>query len=774
MSGGKSSSVTVGYRYYMSAHFGIGRGPVDELVQINVGNIRAWPVPDGDAETISGLMLIAQGPNNTGVEQYEDGTIATTTANRINTASGPDNKTISINAPNLFGGDKKEGGIQGSLNLLFGQKTQTIPDRIKSLLGGLVPAFRGVFTVFYDGLICALNPYPKEWTFRVRRVLQGWDGAVWQPGLAVIWLNKNSIKSMNGAHIIYECITNRDWGRGLPREVIKEDAWLASAQTMFNEGLGLCAIWNRQDELSNFIQDCLDHMGGSLYPDPSTGLIVLDLMRGGYDPSTVPLYTYNTGLLSISDDETSTRDDLVNEIIVDWHDPIKNEDRQIRLHNLASFQSLKALKSTTTPYKSFPVSELAARAGQRDLKINSTALKRFKLVFDRRAWKIRPGSLFRISAPDKNIANLVLRAGKIRKGTLTSGRIEVEAVLDVFGLESSSYLAEQEPVWTPPDRTAVASVQRLVRESTYADLVTRLSQADLAYVDVTSGTVVTMAGKPSSGSQNYNIASRSGVEEFASRSSATFAQTAVISSALSRYSTTVNFNNPLDIALVEIGEPIQIGNEICRLDSITINESGTGGSMTIGRGCTDTIPEPHSIGTIMYFFGSDLGSDEREYAMGEVVDVKLLTNTSTQQLLPDDAPSDTVQIKGRQGRPWSFGNFRINGAQFASTLGAEEDDDIEFTWEHRNRKLIQDILVDYSSTGSIAEEGVSYTIRIYSDINSTTPVRVVTGLIDTDWTYTTSAMDSDDVGLNPYFVFEAIRSDGMTSQFKHELIVQRA
>lgn len=44
MSGGKGGGVS-GYRYFFSIHMGICRGPVDELVEIRVGDRRAWPLP---------------------------------------------------------------------------------------------------------------------------------------------------------------------------------------------------------------------------------------------------------------------------------------------------------------------------------------------------------------------------------------------------------------------------------------------------------------------------------------------------------------------------------------------------------------------------------------------------------------------------------------------------------------------------------------------------------------------------------------------------------
>lgn len=52
------------------------------------------------------------------------------------------NGQVRINAPELFGGDKGEGGLDGTLDVLFGDEDQGVLPRLAAMLGGLVPAFR--------------------------------------------------------------------------------------------------------------------------------------------------------------------------------------------------------------------------------------------------------------------------------------------------------------------------------------------------------------------------------------------------------------------------------------------------------------------------------------------------------------------------------------------------------------------------------------------------------------------------------------------------------
>lgn len=761
--GGKGgSSVTIGYRYYLAIHMGLCRGPVDEIVQVNVGDLRAWPTPDGAGP------IIAQGPGGTGVAQYDNGTAGATSGAAVNTAGGSGG--YYIDAPLLFGGDKKEGGIQGSFTVMMGHSTQVVVSWIKGMLGGRVPDFRGVVTFVFDGLISSMNPYPKKWEVRVRRTTSGWDGATWHPELATIWLRDNMLKAMNPAHILYEALTNRDWGRGFPRELLNDAAFLQVAQTLYDEKFGLCLRWNRQDELSDFIQHVINHIGGSLYVDRQTGLLTPALLRGDYDPNDLPTFTYDSGLLSIENDETTSQDDLINEVIVGWNDPIRNEDRQARIHNLASIQSMGATNSSTTSYDGIPVVDLALRVAQRDLRAGATSLKRYKVELDRRGAKLIPGSVFRISAPDKNIFSVVLRAGKVSDGNLTEGKITVDAVLDVFGLPSSSFIAAPPTEWVQPDRSAQVISRRLLREATYAELYRTLTTAALAEVPDTTGVIVTMAGKPSNLSQNYQVATRVDVEEFVRRGSSAFAPSATLTASAGIYSTVLTFESGVDLGIVTVGTVVQIGAEICRLDDIE-SENGISGTITIARGCVDTLPRAHAAGTEIFFFSGELGSDFREYELSETAQVKLLTVTSTQELDIALAPVDEVDIVARQARPYPPADLRINGTPYGNVSASTGD--IVVSWKHRDRKIILDQLIEHQAASIGPEEGTTYTIRVYPAEAAVSPVRTVPRLTGDTWVYTTADMAADGIVGVVALEVEAVRA-GIASTFKYRFAMSRS
>lgn len=759
--GGSKGGQTIGYRYFMSIHMGLSRGPVDEIVQIDVGDVRAWPLPDGDSESVSGLMTIAEGPNGQGVAQYEDGTSEFVSASTINTARATGDYTIA--AENLFGGDKKEGGVAGSLRVMMGSVTQVVPAYIKTLMGGRVPDFRGVATLFFDGLLTSMNPYPKTWQFRVRRTNSGWDGEVWQPSLAAIWMRNGTIKAMNGAHILYEAFTNRDWGRGLSRDWIDETTWLKAAQTLYNEGFGLCLRYNRQSELSNFIQEVVDHIGGSIYPDRSNGRLALSLLRDDYDLDDVPLFTTNTGLIALNEVETASQEDLVNEVVVKWTDPITKTERSARVQNLALNQSMGASNSTTRTYAGVPDVDLALRMCQRDLEANSNSIKRFTVVLDRRAARLSPGMVFRISVPERNIFNAILRAGKVTEAGDGDGRITVQAGLDVYGLPSASFVAAQPQEWVPPSREAIIADKLIVREANYGELVRALDPANLNILDPTSGFVGTVVGKPSPLSQGYDLLITPDGATSPNAGSGTFAPYVVNQNSIpaSMNPTTFVYNEVSDIGLVSVGMAVNFGGEIGRLDDI--DESLN--TVTIARGCYDSVPLAHPAGTTFFFVADEVGSDRKEYVSGEDVDVQVLPFTSTSKLSTTLAPVTSLTITGRQGRPYPPARVMVNGVHYA--LAGPQTSQIDLTWAHRNRLVQQDQLVSHDEASIGPEAGTTYTVRVY---DGTTLLRTVTGISGTAWSYTSVMRASDGVTDQVIFEIESVR-DGFVSHNKYRFAV---
>lgn len=660
---GSKKAVKVGYRYLFGIHMGVGKA-IDELVAIEVGGKRAW------------------------------------------TGSVTSNQRISINAPELFGGDDGEGGIRGSLDVMMGAADQPVNASLAAMLGGLVPAFRGVCTLFYDGLVTSMNPYPKAWKMRVRRALTGWDGGVWYPERCVINMASGAIKAMNPAHIIYECLTNRDWGGAMDRSRLNDASFRAAADVLHAEGFGLCLRWVRQDSLSTFVSHVLDHIGGNLFVSRQTGEFELTLVRDDYDPESLPLFDEDSGLLSITEDDNSATAGAANEVIIKWRNPIDNSNRQKRERSLAAIQAAGQQLSVTIEYPGIPTAELAGRVAVRDLRARSIGLKRFKVQLDRRGRNIKPGAPFRIRSLSRGIEVMVVRAGRFEDGTLADGKITITAVQDVFGLPATSMTPPQPGGWVPPDTAPAPVAIRRLTEVTWRDLVQTIDAANLNLVDQTTAFIAALAIKPTALSLGFAVESRVSTGAYVRVGQGDFCPTGLLVAGISSAAgpTIIQLSATGNLDLVEVGSAALIDNEIVRVDAIDLETL----SVTIARGCVDTVPAAHSAGTRVWFFEDYVGEDPTEYSSGVSVQVRLRTVTSSGTLAPELAGTDTLALVGRQALPYPPGNFRIGGdVNPAGVVG-----DVVASWAHRDRLLQADQLIDTQASNIGPEAGTTYTFRL--------------------------------------------------------------
>lgn len=94
---------------------------------------------------------------------------------------------ITINKPNLFGGDQSEGGISGDIDVCMGAPDQPRNDYLQAKLSEKISAFRGVFTVVLRQVYLGTSNYIKPWELRVQRILKRSDGSEqWYPEKAAI------------------------------------------------------------------------------------------------------------------------------------------------------------------------------------------------------------------------------------------------------------------------------------------------------------------------------------------------------------------------------------------------------------------------------------------------------------------------------------------------------------------------------------------------------------------------------------------------------------
>ena len=195
--GSKKPKIEV-VQYYMSLWYGFATGPVDAIKAIFVDEKEIW---SGEVTESAGIY---------------------------------------VKKPDLFGGIKKEGGVEGLVTYLDGRPSQTIPEHLANKMNrteATCPAHRGISSLFFTGyngsaastsygggvigsiIGGSLNALFAGINFSSAK------GFYWranQPNIPPIWIKAtrspkvlNALYAMvgddaNPVHIIYEVLTNTD------------------------------------------------------------------------------------------------------------------------------------------------------------------------------------------------------------------------------------------------------------------------------------------------------------------------------------------------------------------------------------------------------------------------------------------------------------------------------------------------------------------------------------------------------------------------------------
>lgn len=688
MSGGGSKAQTVGYRYRMGLHLGFAYGPVDSFLEFRAGGRTAWA------------------------------------GNQ--TASG----TITINAPTLFGGDDREGGIVGDADVMMGEASQGANAYLSGVQVGAQPGYRGMCGLVYKGgLVASMNPYLKPISVKLRRITQGWRTAVFYSARAGVSVGAG-ITGMNPAHIVYQCLTDPDWGLGYPTSSIDSASFTAAADVFFNEGFGLCMQFTGSAPVESFLQTICDHAGAVLGIDRVSGLFLLSAIRGGYSVPALPLFN-DDNILQLDSFQRRALSETVNEVVVTYRDPITNKDGSVTAHDLANITSQGGPISQSKSYPGLPTSALASRVAVRDVTASAAMLAKVRFKVNRTAYALRPGSVLRFSWPKLGIVDMPLRVGRIDYGTLIDGVITIDALEDVFGLPATTYISQQPAGWTPPSTAPVAPAAQTMIEAPYREIFRATDPANLSALTADACFVAGLAARPvATVAVAFDLETKVGSATYAQRERAPLAPYGTITAGVSRTATSIVLGGLTDAALLTVGEVAMLGSEMVRVDSIA------GLTIGIARGCLDTVPAVHSTGATFWGLQDRSGDDATQYVTGEVVDGRFRTVSTGGVLATGASPVASVTTGQRFGRPYPPGDMQINAVRYPATIVGT----LTVSWVHRTRTGQADTIIDTLAATTGPEAGTTYTLELYDETGVLR--RTYSGIAGTSQVWTTEIADS--------------------------------
>jgi hypothetical protein len=689
---------------------------------------------------------------------------------------------ISVNQPDLFGGQKKEGGAVGTVHFLPGRSTQVMPEELAAKMGrtsATCPAYRGIASIFFHGAAAANNPFQPGSGYSA-------GGFLWSSNNPIIaqsvWAEiERAPKGLdperamigpdaNPAHMIFECLVNTDWGLGLSSTLVDGQSFSQAAEILDVEAFGLSMIWTKQAKIEDFISEILDHIQATFFIHPRTGLYTLKLLRDDYDVGTLRvMYPDNATVTSF---QRKMWGETINEIAVTWTNPVNEQEETVTVQNLAAVAAQGAPIADSRNYYGVRNRDLAMRLASRDLRVASAPLATIEVELDRSSWDLVPGEVVIVDWPEYDLDGLIMRVGSVDFGKVGDPVIRATLLEDVFSLERAGDSDSADTGWTRPGElpAPMAHTQVLTLPAFFGNSTDlQAGVLDLSYPDEVVAMV--LAHQTGFDTPAFELLSEqtlsNGATDYAAAGTKATLDRITLSGAMPAATTSVLLAT--DIGSVrtgpQVGGFVFIGAGGDASVEIALVDSYDGFDWMLARGVLDTVPRDWPAGTPVWFVntGVRIVDDQTVRAPGETPDYKLLSRTSLGILPEADAPIISGTMTARPHLPLRPANVKVNGLGFG-TLAIGAAPNITITWSTRNRTLEDGQVVRWNAAQVVPEYAQETVVTVFD------PDGVQVYQQGSLWTETTLVLPASNFARYPAVTIQVkSRRDGLWSLQSHSI-----
>lgn len=607
---------------------------------------------------------------------------------------------------------------------------------IKTLHALSSPAYPGLCYAAFRQFYFGTSPYLKPTAFILRSCPD-------PLGLGSSIANING--DANAACWIYAILNSDRYGLGRPTARIDSVSFTAAAITLASEGLGISMQFDRQASADQLIGEILRHIDGVLYTDPATGLWTLKLARADYDPTTVPVLTVDSA--DKIDLSRASWEETTNYVNIKFLSRANNfNPRMVTDYDPANIQATNEVRVQTIEFMGISQESTAALVATRVLKTLSYPLAKMKIIANRSAWNFRPGGVFKFTWTPLGISNQIFRITKIGYGELADGKITIDCVEDIFGINNTAFVPPPISGWVNPLGAPVAPVAQELVELPYH------FKQDGIYA-------LALCARGDGTSKSFQIWENDGAGYYQANEIFGFAPIGKLSAnyvalrpAIDSTGFSLTLAGQVDLGLIESVTAADLPNgkllvlidsEIMSVETLTQNSDGTVTISGVMGGVCDTVPSDHASGATVWFISEGAGTTkETAYGTDLTVTAKLLPSNSLGVYPLTSASSINLTTRSRFARPYPPANIRMQAGAFNQRYTIT-DNGITASWSSRNRltQTAAGTLVNADAGDITPEVGTTYTAVV--SINGVV-VRTVTGISAESFTYTGAMRVADD------------------------------
>lgn len=393
-----SKRITIGFQYRLSMQFGLCHGVIDGISKIRYGKM--FTLYDG----------------------------------------GLTKSDILIDLAGLFGGSGDQpgqaGGFQARIVVNDGSQTTRDPHLVAILGSDLLPSYEGTAHLVMKSLSGSsdLGAYVGD-TAQLREIEFVTSRFPDNLGLTG---NNHIVNSLdaNPAEVIYEILTNSDWGLGFGLTEIDLSNFNAVGEQLFTEGQGFSFNLTSSRPAVEIVREVERQIDGVLFLDITSGQFKIKLARADYDIDLVPQLD-PSNVVEVKNFKRGDWAETKNEVRVPFNDASQDYKQTYALaQDPANFEIQGERKISTVRFPGVKDGTLASKLAIRELRTLSFPLASATVVVNRTGFDVTPGDVIALTWPDLGLTKLPMRVGDISFGKLSDGKISLTCVQDVFRPET--------------------------------------------------------------------------------------------------------------------------------------------------------------------------------------------------------------------------------------------------------------------------------------------------------------------------------------------------
>lgn len=471
----------------------------------------------------------------------------------------------------------------------------------------------------------------------------------------------------NPVHAIREILTNKVWGLGKDESIIDDDNFKMVANTLYNENMGISFTYENTEKVSELLQKILNIINGVLRLNRQTGKLELKLIRDDYDKNSLPVFNYDN-IIEISEISRTALSECINQVTLKYTDYETGNSASFVIQDLGLLSQTKEINNSDIDYPYIYWKETAEKVALRELCDLSSQFMSCEIKTNTDGRKVSLGDVIIVNFPRLNITNFVFRVQKINYGSSSDQSVRMTLTQDKFDYPKTEAYVPTKP--SGSGGSIYNENNNLIKNDMVIETPYYFAYKKIGLDNLNSNistnpnfsklSILVSKYKASGVSDVKAYLSYDNGQNFTQNDGTIpFVYSCTLTENLDYLTKKLAYSNGYGMSKVSNEYLGIIGNEIIAIGS---NEDITG-SISIGRGCLDTVPCKHSIGDICYFVKRDeLPILNEEFGSEQII--SRVIGYASNEWQYSTSGSHTTFTNMRMLRPYPVANVTINNEYY--------------------------------------------------------------------------------------------------------------